>query len=1295
MSFDNLSGQILGQYQLLELLGQGGMGAVYRSIQPSLNQEVAIKILPASLALEPGYLERFNREAQISANLQHPHIIPTFDYGMQRGVSYVVMRLLRGGTLGQRINQRRTEKQPLCSLGEVASMLSQLASALDYAHSQGVIHRDIKTNNVMFDNQGNAYLVDFGIAKITDEASSLTRAGTVVGTPSYMPPEQWEDKRLTPAADQYALAVLIYLLVSGRMPFEADSQPALMRKHLHDMPTPPHIIRSDVPEAVQTVLERALAKQPEDRFPNITAFAQAFQRAISGREGKATDFFTFKVQNVSSVPSVLTPSRPSTPPPIIPPLTPPHSPTMVQKSSGSDGNNNRLFWGLGVVIIVLIGIIAVLLLNPIRGGGVAIVSTPTETITVAPAPTLIQTSTATDSVVVPPPPTSTAALTLTVTPTPSPSLTATLTPSLTSTATATVTESPTATLTVTESPTSTATLTVTPSSTSTATATVTYTRTPTLTATATRTATSTPTRRPSATPTPTSTPAVSTSALPGRIVFTSDRYANPEILMLDLSNPAVPQRLTYNPAFDSHPALSPDGKLIAFNSNRDGNHKIYAMQVDGSDTRSQTENIAADTDPSWSPDGKRIVYRSVHNNKGEIYIVDLDLKTMQQVTSNTSSLDFSPAWSPDISRIAFSSSSGGHQDIYVTSTNGLFLSKLTNGNGINIDPAWSPDGKQIAYTSVANGNAEIYVMDADGSNVRRLTSNPSKDEQPTWSPDGQYIAFVSDRSGNRDIWVMKAADGSSVTNVTADSGTDDYDPDWGIEPLVSPTNTPAPSPTPRPTANVSVNPTPVFQTTVIAALPGRIVFTSDRYTNPEILCFDPANPIIPHRLTYNPATDSHPVLSPDGRLIAFNSNREGAFQIFVMNVDGNETRAQTYNTEKASNPSWSPDGSRIVYGTLRKGKPQIYVVGLDLHSSQRPSPSTNLSDFDPDWSPDGKLIAFETDRLSSRDIYVIGVNGLGLSNVVPDTSVDIDPAWLPDGKQIAFASNRAGNYEIYVMDADGSNVRRLTYSPYKDEQPTWSPDGQYIAFVSDRSGNRDIWVMKATDGGIVANLTADSRTDDYDPDWGLEPTTSVAVAPTSTPAPSVTPRPTNTPRPTATPIPFLGVLYAQDFSQGTASELTGDGWTINKPEQIYCINNSNNRYGEYPSSQVTLADFRARTNFSVEIHVRFTSNAGSFAVLSRMNSVGYSYNHGVFFNGSTDYGVYQGYYGGPNLWVDLGFSNIYVRANTWYTFRSEDDGSSIRTFLNGQLASTRKDTRSTIGSLVIQAGPKTQLNRDC
>jgi serine/threonine protein kinase len=271
MTIQNLSGQTLGQYELRELLGAGGMGAVYRAYQRNLEREVAVKILSAALIDDTGYVERFYREAKTAAALEHAHIVPVHDFGIQGNVSYVVMRWLTGGTLGERMLQRFEMDQPLPALSEIAEMLRQIASALDYAHSQGVIHRDIKPNNIMFDNQGNAFLVDFGIAKLMHVTSGLTGTGMTMGTPSFMSPEQWRSEELTPAADQYALAATIYALMVGHDPFESSTPYGLMHKHLNEMPRPPHLERDDVPEAISLVMQRAMAKDPEARFGTVTA----------------------------------------------------------------------------------------------------------------------------------------------------------------------------------------------------------------------------------------------------------------------------------------------------------------------------------------------------------------------------------------------------------------------------------------------------------------------------------------------------------------------------------------------------------------------------------------------------------------------------------------------------------------------------------------------------------------------------------------------------------------------------------------------------------------------------------------------------------------------------------------------------------------------------------------------------------------------------------------------------------------------------------------------------------------
>lgn len=296
MSIDMLVGQTLGQYELREYLGKGGMGAVYLGYQGSLKREVAVKILSLELSQEPEFMARFNREAQTIAALEHPHIVPIHDYGTQTGISYVVMRLLKGGTLEDRLEARYDSEGAMPSLSETAQLLQQIASALDYAHEMGVIHRDIKPSNIMFDTHGIPFLVDFGIAKILRESTaSLTQSGAgTLGTPIYMAPEQWLNEKVTPKTDQYALGVVIYMMVTGQKPFDAETVYGLLQQHLNQTPARPHEIRADIPAAVTEVLEKALAKKQEDRYGTMVEFAQAFARAAGGiKDTETTNFFTF------------------------------------------------------------------------------------------------------------------------------------------------------------------------------------------------------------------------------------------------------------------------------------------------------------------------------------------------------------------------------------------------------------------------------------------------------------------------------------------------------------------------------------------------------------------------------------------------------------------------------------------------------------------------------------------------------------------------------------------------------------------------------------------------------------------------------------------------------------------------------------------------------------------------------------------------------------------------------------------------------------------------------------------
>ncbi|GAB4552092.1 MAG: hypothetical protein OHK0023_19650 [Anaerolineae bacterium] len=325
----NLVGQTLGQYELRELLGRGGMAEVYLGYQPVLKRFVAVKVLPQQFNMEEGYLERFRREAEIAAGLDHPYIVTIFDFGSQGGINYMVMRLLNGGTLAERIRERRSTNQHL-ALAEIADLLSKIGGALDYAHKRNIIHRDIKPSNIMFDEQGTPFLVDFGIAKPLDAASQMTAVGTSMGTVAYMSPEQWRgEKVLTPKVDQYALGMMVYLLVTGKMPFDvpADNPYALMHRHLNEFPLPAHSVREGVPPSITQIIERAIAKRPEDRYPTVGEMAKEFEQAVerAGEKERTTGFFTFPLSPKPPV-DVTAPGLPMAPGGYSPPSTPPAYP---------------------------------------------------------------------------------------------------------------------------------------------------------------------------------------------------------------------------------------------------------------------------------------------------------------------------------------------------------------------------------------------------------------------------------------------------------------------------------------------------------------------------------------------------------------------------------------------------------------------------------------------------------------------------------------------------------------------------------------------------------------------------------------------------------------------------------------------------------------------------------------------------------------------------------------------------------------------------------------------------------
>jgi len=273
----------VGRYQVLAQLGQGGMATVYKAFQPSLDRTVALKVMRAGLAEDREFKERFAREAKAIARLEHPNIVQVYDYDEIDGRAFMAMAFIEGGTLKEKLDELAKAGERLPQR-EIARIISQVADGLAYAHGLGIVHRDVKSSNVMLTRDGRAVVSDFGIAKILS-GTQYTQAGVGIGTPEYMSPEQAQGKTIDARSDQYALGVMTYEMLVGKLPYTADTPLAVVLMHVRDPLPLPSKVDPGVGQATERVVLKALAKDPAERYASVTDFAAALQRAINEDAG--------------------------------------------------------------------------------------------------------------------------------------------------------------------------------------------------------------------------------------------------------------------------------------------------------------------------------------------------------------------------------------------------------------------------------------------------------------------------------------------------------------------------------------------------------------------------------------------------------------------------------------------------------------------------------------------------------------------------------------------------------------------------------------------------------------------------------------------------------------------------------------------------------------------------------------------------------------------------------------------------------------------------------------------------
>ena len=268
-----LIGKKIGRYHILGMAGQGGMTTVYQAMDLESGGFVALKVLAPALVQDTKFLARFKREIDVLASLQHPHVVPILDYVDDNISPFLVMPYMEEGTLHDRLL-----KHPI-SPREGARLVNQITEALAFLHSNGIVHRDIKPSNILLDSDGNAMLTDFGFAHMSNTSLSLT-GSAMVGTPAYMSPEQCTGKPIDHRSDQYSLAVVVYQLTTGHLPFDSETPMGMAIKHVNEPLPLPRDVNPRIPKLVEAVLVKALSKNPANRFNSITEFNMAFQESI-------------------------------------------------------------------------------------------------------------------------------------------------------------------------------------------------------------------------------------------------------------------------------------------------------------------------------------------------------------------------------------------------------------------------------------------------------------------------------------------------------------------------------------------------------------------------------------------------------------------------------------------------------------------------------------------------------------------------------------------------------------------------------------------------------------------------------------------------------------------------------------------------------------------------------------------------------------------------------------------------------------------------------------------------------
>ena len=1087
---DTLIGRSLNRYKILSLLGQGGIGSVYKALDSTLQREVAIKVMKPDLAHRPDFRDRFLQEARIAARLDHPNIVQVHDFGQSGDMLYIVMEYIPGSNL-RKILQDLKAQNKWVILTEGVQIVQQVARALDSAHNQGILHLDIKPENLMLKPEPTAGLpyrvvvTDLGLARLQN--GKLTEEHLSMGTPAYMSPEQAQGKPMDARSDVYSLGVLLYELCAGRTPFTPKSLAEAIEAHTQQPVPLPRSIHPDLPESLEKVILKALEKDPALRYSHAGELADALEETKSviqqtppaPEDIENTVSLTTQVIHTSKLVETQVDLNPA--PPLaetqvdlqdyIEVLMPDQTMHMSQMkasglSIGRDPANDLVldmpkvsrqhariqFDGAHYLISDLNSRNGTYLGSTRLTPGEPQIWSPEKTVKIGDV-----------------------FLTLKQAGENRPAIEKA--PSISKSASG----------------------------------------------------------RPPET-------LLQGAAQPGvkheRAALYADTMqistmpgtaATASVIIINKGAETDNFRITVlgiPPSWVTAPPpivqLPPGGRQeikigitpLKMPESHPGRYPVTVRAASLEDPASITQvdiiltvgvytQYACDLQPRRiDPEETFTVTVQNQGNARQTFIINLSDRQNELL------------FDPPQGRLNLVEGEAAAAEFRVSlrrrriiggTTESPFTAQISTTDG----PAQTLNGELMASGMFPPLIIPIFVIlclclaSVGAYGFFSFIRGPAN--QQTATANTAIAAATQTAISLADLGTLDAS--------TALAGTRTAVATLSITPLPSLTTTPTqflPTPTATTTPllphtpTVTLTPVPPSQTPIIIVITNTplpptptptlaqptptplggswiVSFSTNRDGNYEIYIMLPDGSK-QTRTTNNPASDTHPMISPDGTRILFVSNRDGNSQIYRMSLDGTEQTRLSNNNFNDFNPAWSPDGKHIVFSSNRTGINEIFV--MDAAGTNQTQLTNDPSDDDnPFYSPDGSKIVYDAKSTDgkTRSIKIMNANGSGQADLTNNGAVNYDASFSPDGSLITFISNTPGSFEVYQMNANGTGQTRLTNLGTTTFSPRYSRDGRWIVFVGQQKGVGQIFIIN-TDGSGQQNLS-NNTVDNVDPDW--------------------------------------------------------------------------------------------------------------------------------------------------------------------------------------------------------------------